>query len=201
MRKRRSIRLIATFLVGIAIALFLPALGLAGSLEPSSSPAPTMRTLDEIYSTNSWSKKLPCNSQTNCPRFEVLADFNNEAVLDKETGLVWEKSLRTYSRDCVTARNLCINSKLGGRMGWRLPTVQELLSLIDPTIGPGLSLPSGHPFVNFQLAYYWTATTTSDTTGVWTAGVWNGGGAGGGEPKTNSNYFICVRSGQGVDAQ
>ncbi len=40
----------------------------------------------------SWEKKLPCVSKDNCPRFEVLADWNNEAVLDKETGLVWEKS-------------------------------------------------------------------------------------------------------------
>jgi hypothetical protein len=58
MRKYGSINLIVTISMVIAIVLFLPGLGLAGSLEPSGPPAPTMRTLDEIYSTNSWSKGL-----------------------------------------------------------------------------------------------------------------------------------------------
>jgi hypothetical protein len=105
--------------------------------------------------------------------------------------------------DWSTARMMCINSKLGGRMGWRLPTVQEQLSLVDPAIGVGLSLPSGHPFVNFPQdeSFYWTATATSGYNGVWTALLRNGGGAGGGEPKTNSHPFLCVRTGQGVDLQ
>src|SRR4030042_5199182 len=92
-RQKNSISVLTIFIM-VALALLVPGLSFAGSLEPSDPPGPTMRTLDEIYSTNSWSKKLPCDSQTNCPRFEVLADFNNEAVLDKETGLVWEKAPR-----------------------------------------------------------------------------------------------------------
>jgi hypothetical protein len=38
----------------------------------------------------SWSQKLKC--ENNCPRFTVLKSWDNEAVLDKETGLVWEQS-------------------------------------------------------------------------------------------------------------
>src|SRR5262245_34914804 len=34
-----------------------------------------------------WSQKFPT-----AERFVVLADFNNEAVLDRETELVWEKA-------------------------------------------------------------------------------------------------------------
>src|SRR5512135_1444285 len=99
MGRQRHIGMVTIFFMLIALALVLRGSSTGGSLEPSDLPGPTMKTLDEIYSTNSWSKKLPCDSTTNCPRFEVLADFNNEAVLDKETGLVWERSPMSASTD------------------------------------------------------------------------------------------------------
>lgn len=43
----------------------------------------TMKTLDQIPPT--WSHTMPA-----AQRFEVV--FDGEAVLDKETGLVWEQS-------------------------------------------------------------------------------------------------------------
>ena len=39
----------------------------------------------------------------------------------------------------------------GNRKGWRLPTVEELASLVY--------LPSGHPFINVQSGAYWSSTT------------------------------------------
>ena len=84
-------------------------------------------------------------------RFEVLEDFDEEAVLDKETGLVWERrpwfNYRPY-RD-VHGANIqgCWNRTTGGRMGWRLPSVEELSSLVVPEEPPGTpALPLGHPF-------------------------------------------------------
>jgi hypothetical protein len=94
----------------------------------------------------------------------VLADFNNEAVLDRETGLVWEKSPSTVPQDWSTARATCINKNVGGRKGWRLPAVPELSSLIDPTVASGPTLPVGHPFQNAHSAFYWSATTDALTT-------------------------------------
>jgi hypothetical protein len=44
------------------------------------------------YATPSWDQTLPCTTITNCPRFLVLPNMGNAAVLDKETGLVWEQS-------------------------------------------------------------------------------------------------------------
>ena len=43
---------------------------------------------------------------------------------------------------------------------WRLPNIKELLSLLD--YGQYPALPSGHPFSNFQIAYYWSSTTCSN---------------------------------------
>ena len=210
--KNRLFLVVAVFTFGIITTL--PGLVVAGSLEPSGSPAPTMRTLDEIYSTNSWSKKLPCDSQTNCPRFEVLADFNYEAVLDKETGLVWEKSPGTSTHNWQSAGIHCQNLLTGGRGGWRLPTVQELESLKDPAgFSTGVYLPSGYPFSNVQVdvdTSYWTANYSLFSliyagTGTSSTAYTLSFGAGGFGPVTeglgNSNYVWCVRGGSGTDLQ
>ena len=62
-------------------------------------------------------------------RFKILSAFGGEAVLDKETGLVWEKAPST---DVSAWRNAvigCANKIVGGRFGWRLPAIEELSSL------------------------------------------------------------------------
>ncbi len=54
-----------------------------------------------------------------------------------------------------------MNSTAGGRMGWRLPTSEELASLVDPNNPGGATpyLPPGHPFDNVQQTWYWSATS------------------------------------------
>ncbi len=148
----------------------------------------------------SWYQKLPCDSTSNCPRFEVLADWNNEAVLDKETGLVWELSPSTTTFTWKNALIYCNQLRISGRMGWRLPTIQEVDSLVDTSVAPpGPTLPAGHPFSNVQSSYYWSATALASLSGeAWCVsfsygGVTNAGGF--------SLYVWCVRGGQGVDPQ
>ena len=98
-----------------------------------------------------WSLKLPTST-----RFESV--LGGDAVLDWETGLVWEKSPGTELKDWDSAVLYAYNKNVGGRGGWRLPTVEELRSLIDPTqLNP--ALPSGHPFTNVQSDDYWSSTT------------------------------------------
>ena len=94
----------------------------------------------------SWSNVIPNAAR----RFVVLADFDNQAVLDRETGLVWEKSPATTPAQLedVTEGQACANKTVGGRKGWRLPSFPELASLIDPNVArPGTTLPPGHPFI------------------------------------------------------
>jgi hypothetical protein len=109
----------------------------------------------------SWDRKYELASE----RFQVLAAFNNQAVLDKETQLVWERSPVSWVADANTYWT-CGSRQTGGRMGWRLPTVAELSSLVGPRDGGGMALQPGHPFVigqgNLTISKrFWTIT-------VWT---------------------------------
>ncbi len=92
-------------------------------------------------------------------------DFFDDVVLDKETGLVWARSPGVGWVKWQAAVTGGYTKKLGGRLGWRLPTMEELSSLLDPTQSDP-ALPNGHPFINVQMTtpygdtgFYWTATT------------------------------------------
>src|SRR5918994_4488613 len=100
-------------------------------------------------------------------RFKVLSDFNDKAVLDRETGLVWERQPTNQTFSWPNARLLCAQKAVGGRGGWRLPAFNELASLVDPTItDPTIPrLPAGHPFLDVQAASYWSATPFVDEPG------------------------------------
>ncbi|MGO9612622.1 MAG: DUF1566 domain-containing protein [Dissulfurispiraceae bacterium] len=149
----------------------------------------------------SWDQQLACDSTSNCPRFEVLSAFGNEAVLDKETGLVWEQSPSTTALVWEDAQSHCNQLITGGRGGWRLPMVQELDSLVDPSVAiPGPTLPSGHPFSNVQSVGYWSATTYANyASTAWDVDFSNGGVLNG--DKSSSHHVWCVRGGHGVDPQ
>jgi hypothetical protein len=98
-------------------------------------------------------------------RFEVLQAFNDEAVLDRETGLVWERQPSNQFVAWPNARLICAQKAVGGRGGWRLPAFDELATLIDPAVTVGPRLPAGHPFLNVQAADYWTVTIFSNQPG------------------------------------
>ncbi len=99
----------------------------------------------------------------------MLSNFGGEAVLDRETGLVWEREplhpapmeLETGRRNRADALEHCATKTVGKRLGWRLPSLQELASLVDPAGGDGFGrlLPPGHPFIGIEDSHYWSATT------------------------------------------
>jgi hypothetical protein len=153
------------------------------------------------YATPSWDQTLTCTTSANCPRFIVLSNFGGAAVLDRETGLVWERSPLSFSTTWDVALITCDESRTGGRFGWRLPSVHELASLSDPASPLGVTvLPSGHPFQGVVLtlpsgnnAAYWSAGALSDTS---QARLWNFGGLlFAPQAKSELNLVWCVRGG------
>jgi hypothetical protein len=59
--------------------------------------------------------------------------MGSNAVLDRETGLVWERSPSTAAGNWRAANGACHILTTGARLGWRLPAFQELASTLDPT--------------------------------------------------------------------
>jgi hypothetical protein len=150
------------------------------------------------YATPSWDQQLPAAT-----RFIVLANWNNEAVLDRETGLVWERSptVRTFTVSWSEALSVCFQLNAGGRTGWRLPTVPELMSLIDrsvPIVTLQARLPVGHPF-NVDSRTFWAATIdVDDPNNAWAVPMSDGSPF-----KRFKNFEVfgwCVRGGEGVGA-
>ncbi len=150
------------------------------------------------YATPSWDQTLPAST-----RFIVLSNMGSNAVLDRETGLVWEKSPSTSTAIWVAAQGHCNQLIVANRIGWRLPTLQELASLVDPSVAfPGPALPAGHPFTNVQQNFYWSATTRSTTNDGEAWGVFFSDGAVSAFSKSQSGFFFwCVRGGSGGDTQ
>ena len=89
-------------------------------------------------------------------RFELV--FDGEAVLDKKTGLIWERSPDATKMHWRSAYGHCAGREVGGRKGWRLPTMEELLTLVD-TNESDPALPSGHLFSNVQSGFYCSSST------------------------------------------
>jgi len=178
-------------------ALVLGGLLTAGCVS-GSAPAALAQSAGAIDLSGippNWDKALPA-----AQRFVVLASFNNDAIRDNNTGLVWEKSPQTAPATWNGARFTCINKNVGGQKGWRLPSIPDLASLIAPSVAdPGPTLPSGHPFHNVQSAGYWSATTSAeDPSNAWFA--YFGMGFVEHDSKTSSGHVWCVRGGMNAAA-
>ena len=188
MHSRRSYLAYAlgTLVIG-ATLVFTAQVGAENSttIDPSTQP-----------NLKSWSNIIPNANK----RFVVLADFSNHAVLDRETGLVWEKAPDVNpAADWVGAKANCLDKSIAGRKGWRLPSVVELSSLVDTTQRDP-TLPAGHPFANVQLANYWSATTLADNSTIAWAVHFSFGGVGVVVNKNGGGlYAWCARGPMNVD--
>ena len=124
-------------------------------------------------------------------RFALVLD--GAGVKDSQTGLVWEQS-PDLDHD-VWSRSIerCATKVVGGKRGWRAPTIQEMKSLVDPA-QKDPALPPGHPFSNIKSAIYWTATPhPTDDIVAWQVSFFSG------EPvtdqKSGTRRMWCVLDG------
>ena len=131
---------------------------------------------------------------------EEVRFVNNgdNTVTDSKTGLQWINDhvvLGGKFTGAMTYREAkfeCKKLNFAGKKDWRLPSREELLSIVDlaryaPTINP--------VFVNTASSWYWTKTAVAGFPArVWCVGF--GGGVVGYNGKGTHNYVRPVRSSQ-----
>ena len=203
-----NILLVLVLVVGIGIVAMLASGVRGGPLDPPGPPASTMHTLadtppswDQVLdSTNGAPGPNPpagCNSDrfkcvmSTTPQCDPPCATVYPAVLDEETGLVWQRSPDAFTSDWHTANDVCWGSHVGGRGGWRLPTAAEIGSL-KAGDGPPFGPPAGHPFNIPPDQAYWTSTDDVDrsTLAIYSSLESPGFGLG---AKVNLEYTWCVR--------
>ena len=146
-------RQIFTSVCGLAVAVLMLSVTPAHAQTTAAGP---------YYAIPSWDQTLPCTTTANCPRFVVLSNMGGQSVLDRETGLVWQRSPNLTRTQFQIAALNCLSTPFTGRGGWHLPTVSELGSLLESDSGLPFSglLPAGHPFSvspGFDQVF-WTST-------------------------------------------
>ena len=187
------------YVCGLAVAVLM--------LSAMSAHAQTT-AVGPYYATPSWIR----NSRATPP--PVVHDLwcgptgITRRCWDRETGLVWERGPSDMTTTGDRSAGVCSNKIISNRQGWRLPSVQELRSLIDPSRSLP-ALPSGHPFTNlffgteFFPEFYWTAS--EDSLFIVPAGdlllvTFSESTSSGSAPRNNvaAGRVWCVRGGQGA---
>lgn len=124
---------------------------------------------------------------------DVFYDNNNGTITDKSTGLTWQKSenrLLTWEEALAFCEN---ETDLGGKSDWRLPNINELISLVDYTkFYPAID--QVH-FPNVIGNYYWSSTTMAELGFGYAWYVFFYDGSVDGKRKSENARFFCVRGG------
>ena len=126
------------------------------------------------------------------PRFETWG----EAVRDRLTGLVWAARADSAGGLTTWAEALAVAGRYGDG-NWRLPTINELESLVDAGRSQP-ALPAGHPFAGVGEAY-WSSTTSAYETN-WAHALYLHKGAVGVGVKSAREFLVWLVRGPSAPA-
>ncbi len=165
---------------GTNLSVAVPAKCTGGQI-PGYTPVPG----EDLYNNMQWGVDWETNT-----RFTV--DSTGSNVYDNLTGLMWTKNADIKSTNGADAITYCNTLVYGGYSDWRLPNVNELLSLIDLSQRP--AVPDGHPFSDVLPVPYWSITPdASDSGKAWLVDFRYGRTAS--SVKTMGSPVLPVRSG------
>ena len=140
---------------------------------------------------------LPHAASANAPsgHYVVTAGSGtgNGTVYDTKSKLTWQQTAAPSLLSYADAKTLCtgVGASLGGT-GWRLPTLKELVSIVDysqPT-GPMIDLTA---FPSTPSGGFWSSSPYLPLPSNWLLVDFGSGGAGYGSAASGSAFVRCVR--------
>ena len=147
------------------------ALALAAGL---ALPAQTVKTMAHLPDTGQ-TRHFAAGDDSEHPNHPLAYTVNPDgSVTDRVTGLLWQQNdggEMTWEH----ARDYCAALSLGGKTGWRLPSNQELFSILNhnngkPAIDTGV-------FTKTEAEYWWSSDRRADDPSrIWSVNA--GGGTG-----------------------
>ncbi len=109
----------------------------------------------------------PVDVAAGAPNPESYTDNGDGTVTDNVTGLMWQQEVPgTYTWEGAMA--YCPKLTLANHSGWRLPSLIELVSIVDPSVqNPSIN---STVFPHTPATYFWSSTPLPG----WTESGWFG---------------------------
>jgi len=120
----------------------------------------------------------------------MLSTVKAKEVVDKRTGLMWQDEPKIVGLTQPKAVNYCEGLTLYGHKDWRLPTIDELKSIVDYS-HPKDEVAIKTEFKHTQISGYLTSSKVVDSSSFWV--VYFDDGNDGWNNGSGSYYVRCVR--------
>ena len=126
-------------------------------------------------------------------RFETRGNI----VIDHLTGLMWDRQTMPGGRmSWAKAKEACSLRDLGGYTDWRLPTIRELLTIVDyerhePAIDTNA--------FECEASWYWSSTPLASSPGDYAWGVGFDNGYAFWSGQSDDGFVRACRAGQSVE--
>jgi hypothetical protein len=101
-------------------------------------------------------------------------DISDGTVYDTQTRLTWQQIIPSLRYSWADAQTYCSELSLAASTGgsWRLPSINELQTLVDDTTNPSIDLSA---FPKTPSEYFWSSSAViDDAARAWTAFFTNG---------------------------
>ncbi len=119
---------------------------------------------------------------------DFVSQQNGQVILDRATGLMWQQSGSTFYMAFAEAQKYVEDLKFAGYSDWRLPTLEEAMSLMEPVENRNLYIDA-----KFDAKQRWILTSDSRGAGVAWVVYFNYGVCNDDDVAGNDVYVRAVR--------